>query len=168
MINKMSAKLSFILVALLAAIGMSVIGCGQMSDSPTDGIISGGDDEISGKTPEIAIVKTITTKAGTTEISYHFESDMDLEMSIVVGLEVRTGDNTEGAIVILQKDTSVSEAFSFGDHISQVTILQHKDLLDFKSTVAAINEADMSVDFTQYPVHQRPYNVNTENSSVSR
>lgn len=115
MFYKLSARNSLVLVALLAVIGMMYcfVRCGQLNDSPTDGIISGG-EEVSGKIPEITLIKRVwTTKAGGTEVCYHFE-------------------DLEGAPVILQKDTGMSEAFSFGDHLSQVIILQHKGLLDFK------------------------------------
>ena len=169
MINKMSTKLSFfILVAVLAAIVIG--GCGSLDgQSPTDGIISGGEDTI-GKTPQIAIVKTETTVAGERKVSYHFETDMELSVRLVVGLEIKTGDKVENAVVILEEGTTKSDAHSFGDSISQVRILQHKDLIDFGTqTVAAINlSEDLSVDFAEYPVHQRPYSVSSEDSSVSR
>lgn len=168
-IKKLSAKLSFFtLVALAAAIVTA--GCGSLDgQSPADGIISGGEDTI-GKTPEVAIVRTSTTVAGETKVSYHFETDMELSVRLVVGLEIKTGDKVENAIVILEEGTSKSDAHSFGESISSVRILQHKDLIDFGTqTVAAINlSEELSVDFAKYPVHQRPYSVSSDDSSVSR
>ena len=158
--KKMSAKLSFLLVALMAAVAIGIVGCGQNDGSSSvDGIISGDtDDVMSGKTPVVSIAKTVTTSMNKTEISYHISSDVEVSTDLVIGLEIRVGDNnTEGAILVMREGTNISEAFSFGDDIQQVTLMEHAGLLSFKSTVAAINTEELSVDFTEYPLHQRRY-----------
>ena len=164
-LHKLSTKYSLFLVALLV---VAAIGCGQMDSSPTDGIISGDDDAMTGKTPEVSIFKTTMTGANETEISYHIKIDVEASVDLVVGLEVRIGDTTEGSIVIIRQGTTTSEAFSFGDNVQQVTLLEHEKLLSFKSTVAAINTAEtLSVDFEKYPLHQRRY-ILSQNRQVSR
>ena len=104
-----------------------------------------------------------------TEISYHVKTNVKVSADLVVGLEIRAGDNnTEGAVVIIREGTDTSEAFPFGDDVQQVTLLEHEKLLSFKSTIAAINTTeDLSVNFDEYPMHQRRYFL-SENRQVSR
>ena len=168
---KLSTKHFFVLVALLAAVGM-VIGCGSGNPLRTDDGITwddGGTDTPSGRTPVISVLKTETTRAGKTELSYHFEADMEVENDLVVALQIQSGSVSEGAIYVMREGEDVSEAFSFGDEVTQVVIMPHKDLLDFEVTkMAPINSGSTSVDLSRYPMQNRRYTVSTDNASVTR
>ena len=164
----------FFLLVALSLMAAMMIGCGSAENiaAPSDDGISWDDDgstALSGKTPVVAIVKTTTTRAGKTEASYHFETDMLVEEDLLVALQIQTGDTQEGALFAMREGENESEAFSFGEHITSVQIRPHKDLLDFEVTkMALINTGVPPVDLSLYPVQNRKYEVNTDNASVSR
>ena len=166
MFKAMSAKHLLILVALLAAMGMGVMGCGQNENtSAVDGIIHGGDDGmVTGKTPEIALLKTIVTRGTDTDTSFHFEANMILEQDLVVGVRIKEGSEVENAILVMPKGTEISEAFSF-DTATEITIVPHKDLLDYKWPMQAMNSEPFIVSI-DYPLHQRAYTISANDQTV--
>ena len=169
MFIKLSAKLSFILVAIFAAI--VIAGCGSGTPMSDDGITwdDADSDAPSGKTPIVAVVKTQTTRAGKTDLSYHFETDMEVEKNLVIALQIQSGDVSEGAIYVMREGHNLSEAFSFGDEITSVRVMPHASLLDFEITkMAPINTGNPSVDLSLYPMQNRKYVVSTDNGSAVR
>ena len=159
MYKAVSTKLTLLLVALLAAM---VYGCG---DGSSTGIISGGDDGmITGKTPEIALLKTVVTRDDETDTSYHFEANMILETDLVVGVRIKEGNETESAILVMREGTDVSEAFSF-DAATEISIIHHKDLIDYKWPMQAMNSEAITVSI-DYPIQKRPYTISESNQTV--
>ena len=149
-----------LIIALMVAVSVSIIGCGQHDNgvSSVDGIIAG--DAASRDVSEVTIIKTTTTESDATEVTYHFETNLEVPFDLVVGLEIKSIDNEiENAVVVIRKGTDISESFSFEETVQQITVLEHKDLLDFESSVLAINSENLSIDFNEYPLYQRPYVV---------
>ena len=174
-IKKMSTNFfSLLLVALLATMMLAVYGCGANdSDTSKTGLVSGGTDVVAGETPEIALLKTIVTRGSDTEVSYHFESNMPLEDDLVVGIRVKTGDSVEGRVLVMPKGTYISEAFAF-DNATEIELVHHKDLLDFKWPMLAMNVEILPENFNYpvevnryFPFFRRPYTVSAENSRIT-